>query len=74
MNGGNIQGRVVVITGASSALREAADRHLSGLMPHSPLERLKVDDRDRMIDVNIKGVLYGISGAAVYDAARPMTV
>ena len=25
----------------------------AGLMPHSPLERLKVDDWDRMIDVNI---------------------
>jgi NADP-dependent 3-hydroxy acid dehydrogenase YdfG len=25
-------------------------------MPHSPLERLKVDDWDRMIDVNIEGV------------------
>ena len=29
----------------------------AGLMPHSPLERLKIDDWDRMIDVNIKGVL-----------------
>lgn len=35
----------------------------AGLMPHSPLERLKVDDWDRMIDVNIKGVLYGIAAA-----------
>jgi NADP-dependent 3-hydroxy acid dehydrogenase YdfG len=33
----------------------------AGLMPHSPLERLKVDDWDRMIDVNVKGVLYGIA-------------
>lgn len=33
----------------------------AGLMPHSPLERLKVDDWDRMIDVNLKGVLYGIA-------------
>jgi len=30
-------------------------------MPLSPLERLKVDDWERMIDVNIKGVLYGIA-------------
>jgi NADP-dependent 3-hydroxy acid dehydrogenase YdfG len=35
----------------------------AGLMPHSPLERLKVDDWDRMIDVNLKGVLYGIAAA-----------
>ena len=32
-----------------------------GLMPHSPLERRKIDDWNRMIDVNIKGVLYGIA-------------
>jgi NADP-dependent 3-hydroxy acid dehydrogenase YdfG len=35
----------------------------AGLMPHSPLARLKVDDWDQMIDVNIKGVLYGIAAA-----------
>jgi len=35
----------------------------AGLMPHSPLDRLKVDDWDRMIDVNLKGVLYGIAAA-----------
>jgi NADP-dependent 3-hydroxy acid dehydrogenase YdfG len=120
----NIQGKVIVITGASSGLGEAAARLLSdqgaivvlgarrreriktlekelqgkggkalavatdvtdpkqvdklveaaigafgkvdviinnaGLMPHSPLDRRKVDDWNRMIDVNIKGVLYGI--------------
>ena len=33
----------------------------AGLMPQSPLERLRVDDWDRMVDVNIKGVLYGIA-------------
>jgi NADP-dependent 3-hydroxy acid dehydrogenase YdfG len=33
----------------------------AGLMPHSPLERLKTAEWDRMIDVNIKGVLYGIA-------------
>lgn len=123
----NIQGKIVVITGASSGLGEATARHLSeqgalvvlgarrfdriqalaaelteqgpraiavqtdvtdsqqvkrlvdtaiehhgridvminnaGLMPHSPLERLKIADWDRMIDVNIKGVLYGIAAA-----------
>ena len=123
----NIQGKVVVITGASSGLGEATARHLAargaaivlgarradrmkaladelvaaggkaaflatdvtrqqdvaklvdlavrqfgridvmvnnaGLMPSSPLERLKVEDWDQMIDVNIKGVLYGIAAA-----------
>lgn len=123
----NIRGKVVVITGASSGLGEAAARLLSakgahivlgarrierlqqlveeldqpaqraiavatdvtvrdqlerlvntavntfgridvminnaGLMPLSPLERLKVDDWDRMVDVNLKGVLYGIAAA-----------
>jgi len=126
----NIEGKVVVITGASSGLGEAAARLLSaqgatvvlgarrtdriksladelnrkggkalamttdvvhfdqvkrlvdaalqtygkidvminnaGLMPHSPLERLKIGDWDRMIDVNIKGVLYGIAAALPY--------
>jgi NADP-dependent 3-hydroxy acid dehydrogenase YdfG len=118
-----IKGKVVVITGASSGLGEAAARHLAkegaklalgarrldrlealadalrldadaivrtdvtdreqvtrlvdhavevygridviinnaGLMPLSLFERLKTDDWDRMIDVNIKGVLYGIA-------------
>ena len=123
----NIQGKIIVITGASSGLGEAAARHLSakgativlgarraqrinalaeelsaggakalaittdvthsdqvkrlvdtavekygridvminnaGLMPLSPLERLKIEDWDRAIDVNIKGVLYGIAAA-----------
>ena len=35
----------------------------AGLMPLSPLERLKIEDWDRMIDVNVKGVLYGIAAA-----------
>jgi NADP-dependent 3-hydroxy acid dehydrogenase YdfG len=35
----------------------------AGVMPHSPLERLKVEDWDRTIDINIKGVLYGIAAA-----------
>lgn len=123
--GNNIDGKVVVITGASSGLGEATARHLAaegakvvlgarrldrlqalvhdlgldaraavrtditdreqvkhlvdvaaalheridviinnaGLMPHSLLERGKVDDWDRMIDVNLKGVLYGVAAA-----------
>src|ERR1043165_1394894 len=123
----NIEGKVVVITGASSGLGEAAARLLSeqgatcvlgarrteriksladelnsrsgkalaistdvihrdqvkklvdsavqtygridvminnaGLMQQSPLERLKTDEWDNMIDINIKGVLYGIAAA-----------
>ncbi len=123
----HIAGKVVVITGASSGLGEAAARHLSalgaavvlgarraeriralarefagrggkalavptdvtdrvqvqrlvdtavekfgridvmlnnaGLMPQAPLTRLQVDEWDRMIDVNLKGVLYGIAAA-----------
>lgn len=38
----------------------------AGLMPLSLLERLKVDDWNQMIDVNIKGVLYGIAAALPY--------
>jgi len=33
----------------------------AGLMPLSPFTALKVDEWDRMIDVNLKGVLYGIA-------------
>lgn len=126
----NIEGKVVVITGASSGLGEAAARHLSekgarvaiaarrterlealadeitenggkalavttdvtereqvqalvdaaveefgrvdvmlnnaGVMPLSPLDRLNVGEWDQMIDVNVKGVLYGIAAALPY--------
>ena len=122
-----INGKVIVITGASSGLGEAAARHLSqegatvvlgarraerikaladeinkkggkalaittdvtkaqqvkalvdiavklfgridvlinnaGLMPQSTLNRYRIDEWDKMIDVNIKGVLYGIAAA-----------
>lgn len=33
----------------------------AGLMPLSPLAETKVDEWDRMVDVNIKGVLYNIA-------------
>lgn len=33
----------------------------AGVMPLSPLEALKVNEWEQMIDVNIKGVLYGIA-------------
>jgi NADP-dependent 3-hydroxy acid dehydrogenase YdfG len=35
----------------------------AGVMPLSALEELKVDEWDRMVDVNIKGVLHGIAAA-----------
>ena len=35
----------------------------AGVMPLSMLEELKVDEWDRMVDVNVKGVLYGIAAA-----------
>ena len=35
----------------------------AGIMPHSPLERRKIDDWSRTIDVNVKGVLHGIAAA-----------
>src|SRR4051812_40934212 len=128
----NIAGKIIVITGASSGLGEAAARHLSaagaklvlgarrvdrlhaiaadlglgedavvatdvtdvaqvkalvdravalhgridvlinnaGLMPHSPLERVKIADWDRMIDVNLKGTLYGIAAALPHMTAQ----
>jgi len=123
----HIEGKVVVITGASSGLGEATARHLAargativlaarradrlnaiaeeiraaggkvavvqtdvtkqadvrnliesavrtfgridvlvnnaGLMSIAPLSETKVDEWDRMIDINIKGVLYGIAAA-----------
>ena len=42
----------------------------AGLMPHSPLERGKVEDWERMIDVNIKGLLYGIAAALPHMKAQ----
>jgi NADP-dependent 3-hydroxy acid dehydrogenase YdfG len=35
----------------------------AGVMPVSPLDALRVDDWELMVDVNIKGVLYGIAAA-----------
>jgi len=35
----------------------------AGLMPVSYLDKLKIDEWDRMIDVNLKGLLYCIAGA-----------
>ena len=33
----------------------------AGLMPLAPLDEMKVDEWDQMIDVNIKGVMYGVA-------------
>jgi NADP-dependent 3-hydroxy acid dehydrogenase YdfG len=33
----------------------------AGVMPLSPLDALKVDEWDRMLDVNVRGVLHGIA-------------
>ncbi len=35
----------------------------AGVMPLAPLEALRVDEWEQTIDVNIKGVLYGIAAA-----------
>jgi NADP-dependent 3-hydroxy acid dehydrogenase YdfG len=35
----------------------------AGVMPISPLDDLRVEDWEEMIDINIKGVLYGIAAA-----------
>ena len=35
----------------------------AGIMPVSPLDDLRVEDWENMIDINIKGVLYGIAAA-----------
>ncbi len=35
----------------------------AGIMPVSPLDDLRVEDWEEMIDINVKGVLYGIAAA-----------
>ena len=42
----------------------------AGVMPLSKLEALKVEEWDRMIDVNIRGVLHGIAAALPLMQAR----
>ena len=70
--GGMAKYQVVDVTDRSQveALAQAtkeAYEHLdvlvnnAGLMPLSPLAANKVDEWEKMVDVNIKGVLYGIS-------------
>jgi NADP-dependent 3-hydroxy acid dehydrogenase YdfG len=126
----NIEGKVIIVTGASSGMGEAAVRHLAaegasvvlaarrndrismianeittaggkavslatdvtnhkdmeklaavamenfgqidvlvnnaGVMPLSPIERLKIDEWEQMINVNFKGVLFGIAAVLPY--------
>jgi NADP-dependent 3-hydroxy acid dehydrogenase YdfG len=38
----------------------------AGLMPQAPLELLKIEEWERTIDVNLKGVHYGIAAALPY--------
>lgn len=70
--GGTAQARVTDVTkrgDVEALVREAHEAfgaidvivNNAGIMPLSPFERLKVDDWDRMIDINVKGVLYGIA-------------
>jgi len=58
---------------------DAARRHFgrvdviinnAGVMPLSPLASLKVEEWDTMVDVNIKGVLYGIAAVLPEMTAR----
>jgi len=46
----------------------------AGVMPLSPIERLKVDEWDRMIDVNLRGVLYGIAAVLPHMKAQKFRV
>ena len=38
----------------------------AGLMPLSPMESLRIDEWDQMVDVNVKGTLYGIAAVMPY--------
>ena len=42
----------------------------AGVMPHSLLEQGLVQDWERMIDVNLKGVLYGVAAALPHMKAQ----
>src|SRR5688572_15546423 len=72
--GGEVENRAVDVTSredveAFVAFAEARFGRVdvmvnnAGVMPLSPLEALKVEEWDRMIDVNVRGVLHGIAAA-----------
>jgi len=42
----------------------------AGIMPLSPVEELRVDDWERMVDVNVKGVLFGVAAVLPTMLAR----
>ncbi|VEP11952.1 putative enzyme [Hyella patelloides LEGE 07179] len=71
-NGGTAKYQVTDVTNRSAvealakATHQAYERidvliNNAGLMPLSPLAETKVDEWEKMVDVNIKGVLYGIA-------------
>jgi len=57
------QVRQLVDAGVESFGRVDVMLNNAGLMPLAPLERLRTDEWDRMIDVNLKGTLNGIAAA-----------
>lgn len=79
--GGNAAYRVTDVTSAAEmkSLADAAIEQFgqidvmlnnAGLMPLSFMNKLKIDEWDRMVDVNIKGVLYGIAAVLPHMEAR----
>ncbi|MEL7069508.1 MAG: SDR family oxidoreductase [Cyanobacteria bacterium J06581_3] len=71
-SGGSAKYKIVDVTDRSAVealakeTKEAYGRvdvlvNNAGLMPLSPLSALKVNEWDTMIDVNVKGVLYGVA-------------
>ena len=71
-NGGTALGSKTDVTkrgDVEALVKGAIDKHgridvivnNSGLMPIAPMAALKVEEWDRMIDVNIKGLLYGVA-------------
>jgi len=70
-NGGKAIGFVTKRAEVEALIQKAVDGfgrvdvllNNAGIMPIAPIEALKVDEWDRQIDVNIKGLLYGVAAA-----------